>query len=75
MGMPKLDLASLQCPHCAGLTRLTGITRADNGSEHFSFECGDCGPFEVLAPHDPDDGIVTERSPARPDPAVRDLWA
>ena len=77
MGLPKINMASLQCPHCAGLTKLTGINRADEGAagERFSFECSDCGSFEVLAITEPDGESPTAHRPARADRELQELWA
>lgn len=75
MGMPKINLASLQCPRCAGLTKLTGVTLAHSAdSERFSFECNDCGVFEVLAITEPEGEFSAER-PARRERELQDLWA
>jgi hypothetical protein len=76
MGTPKINLASLQCPHCAGLTKLTGITRIGDsaGSERFSFECNDCGTFEVLAIIEPE-GEFSAARPLRQERELQDLWA
>ena len=76
MGMPKINLASLQCPHCAGLTKLTGIARSDEaaGSERLSFECNDCGSFEVLAITEPEGEFATAPRPVLADHALQDLW-
>jgi hypothetical protein len=73
MGMPKINLASLQCPRCAGLTRLTGITRMNDG-ERFSFECNACGAFEVLAITEPK-GEAAAGRPALYARELQDLWA
>lgn len=77
MGLPKINLASLQCPHCAGLTKLTGIARADDGtaSERLSFECSECGSFEVLAIAEPDSEFPAAHLVARVDRELQDLWA
>lgn len=77
MGMPKINLASLQCPQCAGLTRLTGITRVDSpaGNERFSFECTECGSFEVLALTDGGEDAASDRYLAKPGAELQDLWA
>jgi hypothetical protein len=76
MGAPKINLASLQCPRCAGLTKLSGITRAndDAGSERFSFKCNECGAFEVLAITEPQEQPAGERSNRR-ERELQDLWA
>lgn len=73
MGMPKINPASLQCPRCASLTKLTGITRM-NGSERFSFECNACGAFEVLAITEPQDEAAIEHT-ARRERELQNLWA
>lgn len=77
MGMPKINLASLQCPQCAGLTRLTGITWVDSsaGNERFSFECNECGSFEVLALTDSAEDTASDRYLAKPGTELQDLWA
>ncbi|HWK01455.1 MAG TPA: hypothetical protein VNR41_12175 [Xanthobacteraceae bacterium] len=75
MGVPKINLASLQCPRCAGITKLNGVTRANNaGSERFSFVCSDCGAFEVLAITEPEGEFPAER-PVRRERELQDLWA
>lgn len=76
MGMPKINLASLQCPRCAGLTKLTGVkhTNGITSGERFSFECSDCGAFEVLAITEPEGESAVER-PARCERELQDLWA
>jgi len=73
MGMPKIDAASLQCPQCGGLTRLKAITRSDTG-ERFSFECGACGSFEVLAPAGSEAPASNPRL-IKPGAELQDLWA
>jgi endogenous inhibitor of DNA gyrase (YacG/DUF329 family) len=77
MGLPRINVASLQCPQCAGLTRLVGVSRADSpdGNETLSFECDDCGPFEVLALADGDSDPFCSGRLARPGAEVQDLWA
>lgn len=77
MGIPKIDFASLRCPQCAGLTKLVGITRIDSfaGNERFSFECNECGSFEVLAVADSNEEVATDRYLAKPGTELQDLWA
>ena len=77
MGMPKINVASLQCPQCAGLTRLVAIKQADfgTGREIFSFECNDCGSFEVLAIADQAEDLATDSRVKRPGSELQDFWA
>jgi hypothetical protein len=77
MGMPKINVASLQCPQCAGLTRLVAIKQADAaiGREMFSFECSDCGAFEVLAIAEGEEDLATDSRIERPGRELQDLWA
>jgi hypothetical protein len=72
MALPKISLASLQCPRCAGLTTLTGLARTDS-NERFSFECNACGAFEVLTIAEPQDEAAGQ--PARRERELQDLWA
>lgn len=70
MGMPKINVASLQCPQCAGLTRFVAIKQ-----EIFSFECNDCGSFEVLAIAEREEDLAAESRIERPGRELQDLWA
>lgn len=76
MDTPKINPASLRCPRCAGLTKLSGITRAndDARSERFSFKCNECGALEVLAITEPQEQPAGERSNRRKR-ELQDLWA
>ena len=76
MGTTKINLASLQCPRCAWLTKLLGVTRTNDnaGGERFSFECSDCGAGEVLAITEPEGESPTGRLTQRKG-ELQDLWA
>lgn len=77
MGMPKINVASLRCPQCAGLTRLVAIKQVESaiGREIFSFECNECGSFEVLAIADQEEDLATDSRIERPGDELQDLWA
>ena len=77
MGMPKINVASLRCPRCAGPSRLVAIKQVDPGIKHemFSFECNDCGSFEVLAIADREEDLATDSRVERPGSELQDLWA
>jgi len=77
MGLPKINVASLRCPQCAGLTRLVAIKQTESGigRETFSFECSDCGAFEVLAIADQEEDLASDSRIERPGDELQDLWA
>ena len=77
MGLPKINVAALRCPQCAGLTRLVAMKHAEAGigRETFSFECGDCGSFEVLAIADQEEELATDSRIECPGDELKDLWA
>jgi hypothetical protein len=43
-----LPAAPLRCPKCEGDMRLMGIEPDSETSDLFTFECTDCGHFEVM---------------------------
>jgi hypothetical protein len=77
MGMPKINVASLRCPQCTGLTRLMATKQVESGAgrDLLSFECNDCGSFEVLAISDREEDLATDSRVERPGGELQDLWA
>jgi hypothetical protein len=76
MGMLRINLASLPCPHCSEPTALAGTARPNwsSGDDVLSFECARCGPFKVLAPAESGSEPGCDHHVARPGAELQDLW-